>query len=204
MKEHPYASRGGIKLEHALRTFGLDVSGWACADFGASTGGFTDCLLQHGAAAVTALETGYGVLDYRLRQDPRVTVRERTNVLRAEIPDEPFDLVVADLSWTRQQRFLPTALQWLGDPPTGRILSLVKPHYEVEGEEKALLVKGVLPEDVAGDILQRVLGELPASGVEVLEWTASPIRGGSSRKKKKGNLEYLALLRPSGPQTETG
>ncbi len=197
MKDHPYASRGGLKLAHALSTFGLDVSGWRCADFGASTGGFTDCLLQHGAASVVAVETGYGVLEYRLRQDSRVIVRERTNVLHGEPPEEPVDLVTADLSWTRQERFLPTAVGWLGHRTEGRILSLVKPHYEVEGSEKDLLVKGVLPEAATGAILERVLERLPSCGVEVLGSTRSPIRGGGSRSRKEGNVEYLVLMAPT-------
>jgi 23S rRNA (cytidine1920-2'-O)/16S rRNA (cytidine1409-2'-O)-methyltransferase len=197
MKDHPYASRGGLKLEHALRAFGLDVTGLRCADFGASTGGFTDCLLRHGAASVVALETGYGVLDYRLRTDPRVTVKERTNVLHEPPPQPPVELVTADLSWTRQQRFLPTALAWIGHRRRGRILSLVKPHYEVEGEEKARLVKGVLSQEAAASVLERVLGELPACGVEVLGSTLSPIRGGGSRSRKNGNREYLVLLAPA-------
>lgn len=196
MKDHPYASRGGLKLEHALHTFGLDVTGWSCADFGASTGGFTDCLLKKGAASVIALETGYGILDYRLRKDPRVIVRERTNVLHAELPEQPVDLVTADLSWTRQERFLEVAQAWLGHRREGRILSLVKPHYEVEGGERDLLIKGVLPEDVAGTVMTRVLERLPGQGVEVLGATPSPIRGGGSRSRKQGNVEYLVLMAP--------
>lgn len=196
-KNHPYVGLGGLKLEHGLESFGLDVSGFLCADLGCSTGGFTDCLLQRGAARVIAVDTGYGVLDYRLRVDPRVEVRERTNALHAEPPDGGVDLVVADLSWTRQERFLPIAERWLARAPEARILTLVKPHYEIEGEEASFLVKGVLPDDVATRVQQRLLSTVPDLGFEVLGSTPSPIRGGGSRSGKKGNVEYLVLLRPS-------
>jgi 23S rRNA (cytidine1920-2'-O)/16S rRNA (cytidine1409-2'-O)-methyltransferase len=198
--EKRYVGRGALKLEHALAAFHLDVSGWRCADFGASTGGFTDCLLQHGARQVVAVDTGYGVLDYRLRTDPRVQVRERTNALHTEPPAEPVQLVVADLGWTRQERLVPVALGWLPgapDPsPAGRILTLIKPHYEVTEEEKALLDRGILPEAEAERIHHRVLDSLPALGVQVLGETRSPIRGGGSRSGGPGNVEYLALLAP--------
>ncbi len=184
-----------MKLEHGLRSFRLDVSGFLCADLGCSTGGFTDCLLQQGAARVIAVDTGYGVLDYKLRIDPRVEVRERTNALHAEPPEKGVDLVVADLSWTRQERFLPVARRWLAETSEARILTLVKPHYEVELPEEALLVKGVLPEDVAAKVQERLLRRIPSLGFEVLGSTASPIRGGGSRSGKVGNVEYLVLLR---------
>ncbi|MDY7092976.1 MAG: SAM-dependent methyltransferase [Acidobacteriota bacterium] len=194
-EDKPYASRGGLKLEHALREFGLPVEGLRCADLGASTGGFTDCLLRHGAAEVTAVETGYGVLDYRLRIDPRVVVRERTNALHAEPPEEPVDLLVVDLSWTRQAKAVPAALRWVEKSGEGRIVSLVKPHYEVTPEEETHLDRGVLPEEVAEEVHQRVLGELPQLGVDVLGSTRSPILGGKG--KKRGNVEYLVLLAPA-------
>ncbi|MCB1032495.1 MAG: methyltransferase domain-containing protein [Acidobacteria bacterium] len=197
MKEHPYVGRGGLKLEHGLRSFGLSVEGLICADLGCSTGGFTDCLLQHGAAKVVAVDTGYGVLDYKLRIDPRVEVRERTNALHAEPPEGGVDLVVADLSWTRQERFLPVARRWLRKNGEGRILTLVKPHYEVDESEKPSLVKGVLPDDLATEIVTRLLTALPARGYEVLGQTPSPIRGGGSRSGKGGNLEFLVLLKPA-------
>ena len=198
--ERRYVGRGGLKLEHALAAFQFDVTGWRCADFGASTGGFTDCLLQHGAASVIAVETGYGVLDYRLRIDPRVKVQERTNALHAEPPAEPVQLVVADLGWTRQEKLVPVALRWLPGDGTGRILTLIKPHYEVTEEEKALLDKGFLPEAEAQRIHRRVLAALPELGVTVLADTPSPIRGGGSRSGGPGNVEYLALLQPQGPR----
>lgn len=209
LPDRPYASRGGLKLEHALRELGVDVSGLRCADLGCSTGGFTDCLLRHGAASVVAVDTGYGVLDYRLRIDPRVEVRERENALHAEPPAEGVDLVVVDLSWTRQAKAIPAALRWLAGAageaaPTGRIVSLVKPHYEVEEEEKKLLERGVLPEEAAEAVQRRVLGELSelvveVLGVEVLGSTRSPILGGKG--KSRGNVEFLVLLAPRAAST---
>jgi len=193
---HPFVGRGGLKMEQALKDFAFDVKGLRCADLGCSTGGFTDCLLQHGAAEVIAVDTGYGVLDYKLRSDSRVIVRERTNALHAEAPEPPVDLVVADLSWTRQERFLPIARRWIGDRREGRIITLVKPQYEVTPQEKDLLVKGVLPDDIAHSVHERLLSQLPSLGFEALGSTLSPIRGGGSRSQRTGNLEFLILLTP--------
>ena len=195
---HPYVGRGGLKMEHALDAFSFDVQDLRCADLGCSTGGFTDCLLQRGAAEVIAVDTGYGVLDYKLRRDPRVVVRERTNALHGDPPKPPVDLVVADLSWTRQELFLPVARRWIGNRPKGRILTLVKPQYEVTQEEKKLLVKGVLPDEVAHAVQERLLNRLPRLGFNALGATLSPIRGGGSRSRRTGNLEFLVLLAPAG------
>ena len=109
MTERPFVSRAGAKLDHALDAFGFEVSGLRCADFGCNVGGFTDCLLQRGAERVVAIDTGYGVLAWKLRNDDRVEVRERTNALHADPPDEPLDLVVIDLAWTPQRLALPAA-----------------------------------------------------------------------------------------------
>ncbi|MEM7051757.1 MAG: SAM-dependent methyltransferase [Acidobacteriota bacterium] len=185
-----YVSRGGQKLEHALEQFELSVADMLCADFGCSKGGFTDCLLQHGARRVIAVDTGYGFLDYGLRMDSRVEVRERTNVLHAEPPAEAVDRVVMDLGWTRQRDSIAVARRWLA--PGGRVVSLVKPQYEVTPEQKRLLRKGVLPVEVAEEVAERVQGEVRASGVEVLAFTRSPIQGRGSQKAN-GNVEFLAL-----------
>ncbi len=193
-----YVSRAGIKLAHALDEFKLDVRGMHCADFGCNIGGFTDCLLQRGARNVIALDTGYGVLDWKLRNDPRVLVRERTNVLHAESPEEPVDLVVIDVGWTPQQRALPVALSWLGD--AGRIVTLVKPHYELDPlRKKEHLVDGRLEDDMANTVLEEVIEAIPALGASVIGWSRSPIRGGkSSRKSGTGNAEFLLHLEPLG------
>ncbi len=181
-----------MKLEHALREFKVDVTGLICADFGCHVGGFTDCLLQQGAAKVYAIDTGYGELDYRLRTDPRVAVMERTNVLHAEPQAANLDLVVIDLGWTRQRYAIPAAMRWLG--PGGRIISLIKPHYELAGDEKAsLLVDGVLAPQHAEAVVQRVLGEFGGLGAAVTAMTLSPIRGAKSGRRAgcEGNREYL-------------
>lgn len=195
-----------MKLEHALREFCVDVAGLVCADFGCNVGGFTDCLLQHGAAKVYAIDTGYGELDYRLRTDDRVVVMERTNVLHVlGSEDHPpservgfggVDLVTIDLGWTRQHHAIPAALKWLASG--GRIITLIKPHYELEGDEKkSWLVDGTLAEERAEEVLQRVLAQLPQLGIEVLASTTSPIRGAKSGRKKRGhgNVEYLVWAR---------
>jgi len=187
----PYVGRGGIKLQHALDTFAIDPGGWVCADFGSSVGGFTDCLVQAGAARIYAVDTSYGELAWKLRQDERVTPIERTNAMHAE-PPEPVDLVTIDLGWTKQERAVPAALRWL--KADGRIVTLVKPHYELERNEKERLAGGVLPEDEAERVVVRVLDALPAFGVRVLGSTKSPILGGQKKGRGTGNAEWLALL----------
>ncbi len=195
-RESEFVSRAGAKLSHALEAFGLDPGGLRCADFGCNIGGFTDCLLKRGAESVTALDTGYGVLDWTLRNDPRVDVRERTNVLHAEPPSTSVDLVVIDVGWTPQRRVLPVALQWLGG--SGRIVTLVKPHYELDPERKRThLIDGRLEDDIAAAVLQEVVDAAPSVGARVLDQVRSPIRGGkSSRKTGVGNAEFLLLLEP--------
>ncbi len=200
-----YASRGGLKLEAALRAFDLHPTGWTCADLGCSTGGFVDCLLQHGAARVYAVDTAYGELAWKLRQDPRVTVLERSNALHLPPPENAAcDLVTVDLGWTRQRLAVPAALRWLRhrDParPGPFVVTLIKPHYETDqsarGPARSRGTKakhGVLTDDEADATTQAVLDSLPALGVEVVGCIPSPIPGG-----KGGNREHLALLRPLG------
>lgn len=193
--EKRYVGRGGLKLAAALDEFAIDPSGWECADFGCNVGGFADCLLQRGAARVHAIDTGYGMLDYGLRVDPRVVVRERTSALHAEPPEGGVDLVVIDMGWTPQSRALPAALRWLR--PDGQIITLIKPHYEAShGPEKERLVDGVLDEPAAREVLARVQAELPACGVDVERVMQSPIVGGGGSRRSTGNIEFLALLRP--------
>ena len=189
--ENQYVSRGGEKLAAGLDAFGIDPAGWVCADFGANVGGFTDCLLQRGAARVYAIDTGYGDLAWTLRNDPRVIVMERTNALHCEVA-EPVDLVVADMAWTPQRHLIPAAAGWL--KPGGRIVSLLKCHYERAKTPGAR--KGRKPPPLtdveADDIRQTVCDELAAAGYEVGQSIVSPLRG------KGGNLEYLILVRPGG------
>lgn len=192
-----FASRGGLKLRHALDVFALHPAHWVCADLGCSKGGFTDCLLRAGAARVIAVDTAYGQLAYALRTDPRVEVRERTNALHAEPPEGGVDLVVIDLGWTRQRHAMPAALRWLR--PGGRVISLIKPHYEASKVELARLGRGgVLPEDHALRVVEEVVAALPEWGAEVLGVTRSPVLGGARRGGGAGNAEWLALARRLG------
>ena len=183
-----FVSRAGQKLEHALAEFGIDVRDRICADLGCSTGGFTDCLLQRGAAKVYAVDTGYGVLDWKLRKDPRVIVMERTNAMHVELP-EKVDLVTIDVAWTKQRLILPSAQRVL--KPTGQIITLIKPHYE---SPPTHLKSGVLPEPEVDAVVTRVLTEIKSTALEVLSTTRSPLLG------TKGNNEVLALLKASNDQ----
>jgi 23S rRNA (cytidine1920-2'-O)/16S rRNA (cytidine1409-2'-O)-methyltransferase len=163
-----------------------------CADLGANVGGFTDCLLQAGASRVYAVDTGYGALAWKLRQDPRVTVMERSNALHAA-PPEQVDLVAIDLGWTPQRHAIPAALKWL--KPGARIISLIKPHYELsKDEQRSMLKDGVLDEADAEQITERTMQEMPGLGALVLGLTKSPIVGGTTKGNKRGNAEWLALL----------
>ncbi len=179
-----YVSRAGTKLAHALAAFRISPAGHVCADLGANTGGFTDCLIQHGAGRVYAVERGYGVLDYRLRKDPRVVVMERTDALHVTLP-EPVRLVAVDTGWTRQALILPAARRLL--EPDGNIISLIKLHYEAPPE---LLLDGVLPDDRAEEVIAPLRTMLASMGLQLLGETESPIRGHG------GNRERLWHLRP--------
>lgn len=196
--EHRFVSRGGLKLRHALDAFALDPRGLTCADLGCNVGGFTDCLLQAGAARVYAVDTGYGALAWKLRTDPRIITLERTNALHLA-PPELVDLVVLDMGWTPQRLCIPAALKWLKPAPTSRIITLIKPHYEqVTAPHESR--ETILADDAAADVVARVLAEMPALGATVLGSTPSPIRGGASKKNKSGNSEWLALLAPIAAQ----
>lgn len=191
-----YVSRGGLKLRHALTHFRVDPTGLACVDLGCSTGGFTDCLLQAGAAKVHAVDTAYGQLAWKLRNDPRVVVTERTNALHAVPPPEGIDLAVVDLGWTPQRLLIPAAARWLR--PSGRIITLVKPHYELKDRDpKGLPWGGVLDEAASAAECHRVLTTFPAMGMRVEGVTPSPLLGGAHKGKGTGNVEYLALVRPA-------
>lgn len=190
------ASRAFAKLEHALEELRFDVRGLECADFGCNVGGFTDCLLRRGAAKVHALDTAYGLLAWRLRNDPRVVVRERTNALHADPPEGGVDLVVVDLGWTPQRHALPAALRWLRAGPTGAVLTLIKPHYEATARGGAVLRGGLGPE-TSRQVLAEVVAGIPTLGFRLAGLVESPIPGAKSARSGAGNLEFLALLRPS-------
>lgn len=197
-----------MKLQHALEVFGVELRGLTCADFGANIGGFTDCMLRAGARRVYAVDTGYGMLAYTLRRDPRVVVMERTSALHAALPvdegGEPVrvDFIAIDLGWTPQRLAVPAALKWL--KADGRIVTLIKPHYELSREERAaLLRRGVLAAEEAQRVAKRTVESLPGMGLEVLGLTESPIAGGAGKKGRGGNREWLALLCPGpGPAAE--
>ncbi len=198
--EPQFVSRGGLKLHHAITELSIDVSGRVCVDFGCSTGGFTDCLLHHGAQLVHAVDTAYGEFAWKLRIDDRVVVHERTNAIHADVPQALVerggaDLIVIDLGWTRQSRALPAAAAWLSG--SGEIVSLVKPHYEAEKDQ--LGEHGVLDPELAETIAERVRDSMGGLGFHVLGWTKSPVIGGAIGKRKKrkgkGNPEWLVWLR---------
>jgi 23S rRNA (cytidine1920-2'-O)/16S rRNA (cytidine1409-2'-O)-methyltransferase len=187
----PYVSRGGEKLAGALDALGLDPKGLRCADAGASTGGFTDCLLQRGAASVVALDVGYGQLAAKLRSDPRVDVRERTNVRHfALAPDEaPFDLVTADLAFISLRVVLPALIALAR--PGGRLLLLVKPQFELE---RGAVGKGGVVRDpeLRARAVREVREAAEAAGLRVLGEAESPLPG------PKGNREtFLWLEKPA-------
>ena len=189
-----YVSRGGQKLEGALQTFGLDVSGMRALDVGASTGGFTDCLLQHGAASVVALDVGYGQLAWSLRNDPRVTVLERTNIRGADpvAVGAPFDVVVVDVSFIGFGAVLPHLLAMAGDG--GRVIGLVKPQFEA-GKGR-VGKKGVVRDAaVHASVLDAVVGAVEAAGWVVRGMTFSPLKG------PEGNIEFWVWLAPCGERT---
>ncbi|USN98573.1 MAG: TlyA family rRNA (cytidine-2'-O)-methyltransferase [Phycisphaeraceae bacterium] len=228
--DNPFVSRGGLKLRHALDAFSIDPTSWWAADLGCSTGGFTDCLLQGGAARVWSVDTAYGELAWKLRQDERVTVMERTNALHAEIPSGVVehggvDLVVIDLGWTPQAKAIPAALRWVRggchDSPsstqscrpapapstaapqtassgthlsTGLVITLIKPHYEVDKSE--LGPKGVLDPERAAAVVDEAIAAMPGLGVRVLGCVESPVLGGKKKGKGTGNKEWLAALTP--------
>ncbi|MDB5297862.1 MAG: hypothetical protein JWO31_3845 [Phycisphaerales bacterium] len=180
-----FVSRAGAKLDHALTAFGVDVTGLVCADLGCNAGGFTDCLLQRGAAKVYSIDTGYGALEWKLRKDPRVVVMERTNAMHVTLP-EPVAFACIDVAWTRQRRILPAARRIVA--AGGTVVTLVKPHYEAD---KGWLTKGVLPADRVDEVVAAVREDIAAAGFETVAVTRSPILGG------QGNAEVLALLRPT-------
>ena len=183
----PYVSRGGIKLEKALRDFGVDPKGYVCSDSGASTGGFTDCLLQQGAAKVFAIDVGYGQLAWKLRSDPRVVCMERTNI-RGVTPEqlgEPLDLSVVDVSFISLKLVLPVIHSLL--KPDGQVLCLIKPQFEA-GKEK-VGKKGVVRDpEVHAEVLEHFVQTVGELGFCLKNLTFSPVKG------PEGNIEFLGHL----------
>jgi 23S rRNA (cytidine1920-2'-O)/16S rRNA (cytidine1409-2'-O)-methyltransferase len=198
-----FVSRGGEKLEHGLESFGLDVTGLVAADIGASTGGFTDCLLQNGASRVYAIDVGHGQMDYKLRGDSRVVVMEGVNARELEQLPEPVDFVTIDVSFISLRLILPTAMSLLNDErrgaarcaPTsagGNIVALFKPQFEAT---KAEVPRGGVIRDP--QLHSRLIGRFAAwcvtNGFRIRDMAASPILGDA------GNREFLFWLQPGSP-----
>lgn len=179
-----FVSRAGRKLQYALYTFKIDVKGKVCIDFGCNVGGFTDCLLQNGARKVYAVDTGYGVLDWNLRQNSKVIVMERTNALHAEF-DEAVDFISIDVGWTKQRLIIPKAIELLREDSD--IVSLLKPHYEAE---KSWLREGKLMEEFIPEVQKKVKEDLSKLDIIIDDIVESPLVG-----QKGGNREFLLWIR---------
>jgi 23S rRNA (cytidine1920-2'-O)/16S rRNA (cytidine1409-2'-O)-methyltransferase len=181
----PYVSRGGLKLQHALESFEIEVDGLCCVDLGASTGGFTDCLLQRGARKVYAIDVGYGQLAWKLRTDERVVVMERTNARHLESLPETIDLLVADLSFISLHKVVP-AMQRIA--PGSRAVLLIKPQFEAGPGQVS---KGGVVRDpvLRAETINKVLSDLEELGCTNHGTQPSPIPGA-----KKGNIEELVFL----------
>ena len=182
-----YVSRGGLKLEKAMKCWPIDLNGAVCADIGASTGGFTDCMLQNGASRVYAVDVGYNQLDYRLRTDPRVVCMERTNArnLSPELIDQPLDFASVDVSFISLNLILPALHTVL--KPQAHAVCLVKPQFEA-GKDK-VGKKGVVRDPAVHlEVLEHFLQHAQNAGFTVLDMDFSPIRG------PEGNIEYLGYL----------
>jgi 23S rRNA (cytidine1920-2'-O)/16S rRNA (cytidine1409-2'-O)-methyltransferase len=180
-----YVSRAGEKLEHAILTFGISVRDLVCADFGSNTGGFVAVLLTFGAQRVYSIETGHGVLDWKLRKDERVIVMEKKNAMHVELPGK-MDFISIDTSWTKLEKIIPNALKNL--KPFGSIVALAKPHYE---SKPYMLRKGKLAEEFIPEVLENVRGKMQELNVKIVAETESPIVG-----EKAKNKEHLLYLKP--------
>jgi 23S rRNA (cytidine1920-2'-O)/16S rRNA (cytidine1409-2'-O)-methyltransferase len=186
--EIPYVSRGGLKLEAALRYFNVSVGGKITLDAGASTGGFTDCLLQHGAQKVYCIDVGYGQLAWKLRQDPRLVIIERTNIRYLEkekIPD-PIALATIDVSFISLVKVVPKVLEFLQSK--GEVIALIKPQFEVgKGEvDKGGVIKDAAKRERA---VSQVKEAMESLGLRIIGVMQSPVTG------QKGNIEYLIYMR---------
>lgn len=180
MQKSRFVGRAGEKLDHALYKFKIKVKDKICGDFGSAIGGFVDCLLQQGAKKVYAVEKGYGVLDWRLRNDPRVIVMERTNAIHVALP-EKVDLITIDTGWTPQEKIIPNALRQL--KPKGAIISLIKPNYEASARK---IKNGRLTEEEAEKVALETVEKLKKLGIRLKGIVRSPLFG-----DKAGNAEYL-------------
>lgn len=185
-----YVSRGGIKLEKAIDSFGIDLANCYTVDMGASTGGFTDCMLMNGAVKVYALDVGYGQLDYKLRVDPRVINMEKTNIrhLDTNLIAKPIDFISIDVSFISLRHMFPVASALLKDD--GAVMCLIKPQFEAGREQVGK--KGIVRDDrVHVDVIEKVIGYAALEGLYPHGLDYSPVKG------TKGNIEYLLYLKKS-------
>ncbi len=193
----PFVGRGGLKLARALEVFRIDPAGWTCIDIGASTGGFTDCLLQNGAKKVYAVDVGYGQLDYKLRIDPRVVNIEKQN-FRYMAPDqigEPLDYAVTDVSFISLRYIFPPAASMLKEG--GLMTALVKPQFEAGREQVGS--RGIVKDPaVHKDVIEKAMAYANESGFTVTDLSYSPVKGA------KGNIEFLLMLRKCAATEEPG
>jgi 23S rRNA (cytidine1920-2'-O)/16S rRNA (cytidine1409-2'-O)-methyltransferase len=201
-----FVSRGGEKLDAALEAFAVDVTGWTCADVGASTGGFTDCLLQRGAAKVYAIDVGKGILHWKLRNDPRVIVMEETNARYVESLPESVSLVTVDASFISLKIILPVVKRWLFPLSSfsekeirreeGSIVALIKPQFEA-GKKDVARGDGVIRDpEIHRQVLLDVLGFAQRDGFEIRGLIQSPLLG------PKGNAEFLVWLEGGEPNVD--
>jgi 23S rRNA (cytidine1920-2'-O)/16S rRNA (cytidine1409-2'-O)-methyltransferase len=183
----PYVGRGGLKLEDALKSFKIKVDGLVCLDVGASTGGFTDCLLQHGAACVFAIDVGYGQLDWKLRQDPRVVVIERTNIrnISADTLPQLVDLIAIDVSFISLKIVVPSVIKFLKQD--SRIIALIKPQFEV-GKGKVGKGGVVSDSNLHNEVIKDLSEFFTKTGLECESIIPSPVLG------SKGNKEFFISL----------
>ena len=193
----PYVSRGGLKLEKAMNNFGVSLDGKVCMDVGASTGGFTDCMLQNGAVKVYSIDVGYGQLDWKLRNDPRVVCMEKTNIRYVTPEDlgEPVDFSSIDVSFISLTKVLGAIRAYLTDD--GEIVALIKPQFEA-GREKVGKKGVVRDKAVHREVLEQFLRHAAESQFFVKDLTFSPIRG------PEGNIEYLGHLTVAEQPPYTG
>jgi len=194
----PYVSRGGLKLEHAIRHFNIDVNGKTAMDVGASTGGFTDCLLQNGARKVFAIDVGYGQFSWILRTDERVVLFEKTNIryLDKDLIYDDIDIAVIDVSFISLLKVIPNVLGFLR--PSGVIVALIKPQFEAGRKDigKGGVVKS---EEKRLEIIQHIKDGSAEMGLDILGVTPSPLKG------PKGNVEYLIYVRkPASDDSQSG
>ena len=196
-KTLPYVSRGGLKLEKAMKSFPISLEESICMDVGASTGGFTDCMLQNGAKQVFAVDVGHGQLDWKLRNDPRVVCMEKTNiryVTKDQIGDVELDFASIDVSFISLTKVLPPVYEMLKE--NGEVVALIKPQFEA-GREKVGKKGVVRDRNVHKEVIEKILDYAPTAGFTVLGLTFSPVKG------PEGNIEYLVWLRKStGESTE--